>query len=431
LKLLFINPPVSHDCLYGQWDMSELKSTSPPIGLLSIAAYEREKKNEVMIIDAMAENLSFKQIAERVKKFMPDTVGLTAMTIQMESASRIASFIKTLYPFIKVILGGSHVTALPYETSRKYSHFDDYIIGEWEQYDRLDDLPFPAFDLIDFSKYRLSPFGTKSSHSVGLITSRGCPGKCTFCDRSVFGNKVRMHSASYVIALMDKLNREHGVSDFLFYDDLFVAHRKRLIEICYELKNRNYTWSCCARVDSVQADTLAMMKEAGCWLIEFGIESGSQKMLDFMKKGITIEKAEEAIRLTKKAGIASKGNFIIGHPGETRETLEGTLRFIRKTQLTYFQHTFFTPLPGSEAYAFADNYGIRSGSWDRYNTFAINYVPNGLTKEDLLHYSKKMWKAFYLRPRTIINQLTNIRSRDDISRLTKGAKTFVKTVWKR
>ena len=204
---------------------------------------------------------------------------------------------------------------------------------------------------------------------------------------------------------MDKLHRDNGISDFLFYDDLFVGNYPRLIEICSMLMQRDYTWSCCSRVDSLNLQTLKFMKKSGCLMIEYGIESGSQKILDLMRKGITKEKVTNAIDNTRKSGILSKGNFIFGYFGETEATFQETLEFIKKLNLDYFQHTYMTPLPGTEAWQKADSYGTFDKDWSKCNTFSINFVPKEITREKMVEMSKKAFREFYLRPKIIWREL--------------------------
>lgn len=468
MKILFINPPTSHKDLYGEWDMSDVKSVSPPIGVLSIAALARDAGHAVYFIDAATLGYNLDMIFQEMEDIDPDIVCITSMTISIDSAGNLAREIKNKYCNKPVILGGVHITALPEDTMRRYPAVDIGVLGEGEYtfmelVDRLehgggfqnivgiiyrkstgtsvrnrsrdfisnlDRLPFPAWDLVKPTpKYRLSAYGTKEDNSFGLITSRGCPGQCIFCDKSVFGKRFRAHSAEYVVDQIQLLKETRGMVDFLFYDDFFVANKRRLKRICELLRERGLkiSWSCCSRVDSVDPDVLKLMKENGCWMIEFGIESGSQKILDFMKKNITLEQTETGVRLTREAGIITKGNFIFGNLLETAETLEETINFAIKIKIDYFQHTFLSPLPGSYIYEIASQYGEFDREWKKMSTFAINFIPHGLTREELVYYSKYAWRKFYLRPRIIMNELKKARNIQSFGRLVRGAKAFVKS----
>ena len=388
---MLINPPVSFDVFYGEWDMSDVKSSSPPLGILSLASMIRKYGYEVKVMDAHAEGYGISAILSEIEDFDPDIVGITAMTVMISAAAEIAKAIKDHSPQVTTILGGVHVTAEPITTLERYPQFDYAVIGEgevvfteflerlrthgepksvqslvWKEggkinvnqrrafFKGLDEFPPPAFDLVPnlFNHYRLSVFGTRKFKSVGLVTSRGCTGKCTFCDLGVVGRGYRANSAKYLIELMKDVYEKYGVTDFLFYDDLFVGSRPRLQEVCEMIINEKlpFTWSCCARVDFIHVDMLKLMKQAGCWMIEYGIESGCQRIIDSMRKNITKEKIRETINATYDAGIVTKGNFIFGNPGETHDSIKESIDFACSIKLNYAQHTFLQPLPGSELY---------------------------------------------------------------------------------
>src|SRR3990167_8520984 len=227
VRLLFINPPVDFSVFYGDgaMDLSDTKSSSPPLGILHLASMAREYGYQVKLLDAHAESSSIGDILSLISEYRPNVVCLTAMTIMIDSAAKIAEFIKKEFPLITTIIGGVHVTAEPIETLKRYRAFDYAVVGEgeivlldflegyrrkevervqslvWRDEEKinvnprrmffkeLDNLPTPGFDLVPtlFSHYRLSVFGTKKFRSVGLVTSRGCTGKCTFCDLGVVG----------------------------------------------------------------------------------------------------------------------------------------------------------------------------------------------------------------------------------------------------
>jgi len=470
IRVMLVNPPVSFDMFYGEWDMSDVKSSSPPLGILSLASMIRHYGYPVTVLDAHAEGLTIDQIKEQIQTFSPDIVGITAMTVMISAAASIAQMAKEVDSDITTVLGGVHVTAEPIETLKRYPVFDYAVIGEGEIvftdflealhqhrhpstvtslvyregetinvnprrafFKGLDEFPPPAFDLVPnlFNHYRLSVFGTKKFKSVGLVTSRGCTGKCTFCDLGVVGRGYRSNTADYLIDLMKDVYAKYGVTDFLFYDDLFVGSRPRLTEICKTIIKEKlpFTWSCCARVDFIHVDMLKMMKDAGCWMIEYGIESGSQRIIDSMRKNITKEKIRETINATHDAGITTKGNFIFGNPGETHGSIRESIDFACSIKLTYFQHTFLTPLPGSELYETAGRYGTFDPSWDKMNTFAINFIPKGFTKQQMVDYSKHAWRRFYLRPHVMWGELMKLRSKEDIFRLWLAFKGFLKSAF--
>lgn len=477
-RILFINPPVEFKVFYPEdaMDLSDTKSSSPPIGILHLASIAREYGYPVKLIDAHAEELTVDKIIDIVKDFRADVVCLTAMTIMIDASAEIAKAIKNYNQMIVTMIGGVHVTAEPIKTLQEYPQFDFGVIGEgeivlldfldrlskvhdlaevkslvWKNpnngeiiinsrrdfYKDLDDLPFPAFDLVGdklFSHYRLSVFGTKHFRSIGLVTSRGCSGLCTFCDLGVVGRGYRIMTAPYLISHLKELSEKYQVNDLLFYDDMFTGNKKRLMDFCNAMieSGTPFTWSCCSRVDFVSyIDILDLMKKAGCHTIEFGVESGCQRILDSMRKNVTKEKISHVISMATNAGITTKANFILGHLGETHDSIEETISFAKSLNVNYVQHTHLVPLPGSEIYEQANKYGTFNPSWQAMNTMQINFIPKGFKREDLIKYSKKFWVSFYIRPKTIIQELKRIKTVEDIKRLWLALKSFFKVTIKR
>jgi radical SAM superfamily enzyme YgiQ (UPF0313 family) len=290
-----------------------------------------------------------------------------------------------------------------------------------------------AWDLLPSvtNPYRMSIVGTISDKSTALVTSRGCPGRCTFCDTKVYGMRYRWHSAENVAKMVKYLIEHCGIKDFLIYDSNFVANRKRLIDICniFIKENYNITWSCSARVNMVKPETLKLMKKAGCWQIAYGIESGSPQILEVMKKNITLKQVKQTLRWTKEAGIMSRGNFIFGYIGETKETLQETLDFLLEIDLDYFQQAFLTPFPGSEVSQGISEYGeVVTSDWDKMNNVDISFIPHGLSKEEMVKFSKKAFRKFYLRPKIIWTHLKLIIKYRIIRRYSKAFFAFVKTL---
>jgi len=471
LRVLFINPPVDFSVFYSDMDLSDTKSSSPPIGILHLASMAREYGYEVKLLDAHAEGMNMEQIVETIEAFQTDVVCLTAMTIMIDAAAEIAKAIKAKKPDIVTIIGGVHVTAEPTRTLEEYPQFDFGVVGEGEVvlldfldklakledlssvksliwrnhskgeitvnsrrdfYKDLDDFPFPAFDLVGdklFSHYRLSVFGTKHFKSIGLVTSRGCSGLCTFCDLGVVGRGYRIMTAPYLISHLKELSERYDVNDLLFYDDMFTGNKKRLLDFCEAMIEAGtpFTWSCCSRVDFVSyLDVLETMKKAGCHTIEFGVESGCQRILDSMRKNVTKEKIHHVIDMATKAGIITKANFILGHLGETHDSIMETIEFARSLNVTYVQHTHLVPLPGSETYELASKYGTWDPSWKKMNTLLINFIPRGMTRKDLVYYSKLFWRSFYLQPKVIWRELGRLKKVEDFKRLLLAIKSFVK-----
>lgn len=399
-------------------------SKAAPLGLCDLAAMLRRAGYSVSIVDIPAMEFSDEEALEAVLGQRPRIVGITAVTISVYNAARFAELVKQADPTIITVLGGPHITAVPEETMRLFPVFDvgaikegettvvelaetvrnggdlrkvnglllrdgDRILhtGEREILMDLDSLPFPAWDLLPpLDKfYRPSTFSYKRLPSSTLITSRGCPAKCIFCDTSVFGDRWRGYSAKRVIAMIKCLMSEYGIRDIQFLDDLFVVNRCRLIEFCKIMVEEkiDVTWSCQARVNGVKPDVLKMMADAGCWQMTYGMESANQEILDVLDKRIKVEQIANAIKWTHEAGMRVKGLFMAGNPLETRETLAKTKRFIEETGIDDVSWAAFTPLPGTAIYKTARQYGTFENDWRRMNLWTPLFVPWGLTREDI------------------------------------------------
>ena len=442
-RILLANAPYLLKERYGK--LASIGATLPCLGLLILGAVLRESGHHVRILDASALGLSYKETIEEIKKFGPDIIGLTAVTPSIFKTARLASMIKGTYPSMPIVIGGPHFTAVPHKTLTDYPAFDYGVIGEGEHtvvdlvealsasrkasnvpgvafrkngkvnfspsrpaIKDLDTLPFPAWDLLDKfpSRYRPALFKYKRLPSTHIISSRGCPHKCIFCDTSVFSRQIRFHSAEYVLEMIRYLVRDFNIREIIFEDDQFLIKKQRVAKICEGLLKAKYNvaWSCSGRVNSVNdLGFLKLMKRSGCWQINYGIESASQKILDFAKKAITIEQVEKAVSLTHRAGILAKGYFIFGLPYETEETMEKTIRFAKFIPLTDISVFMLTPFPGSRMYEIAKQHGTIENDFEKMNILDIVYVPKGLSKVTLLYFQRRFMKEFYLRPRIVGN----------------------------
>ncbi len=441
LDLVLINPPLTMEERYGKF--AALGSSTPNLGLCYLAASARSKGYSVKIIDAPVEDLDVNQTVSLVKELSPRFIGITAPTVSIIRASRLAKAIKDIGIKAPLIIGGAHVSALPEETMKEFSAFDIGVLNEGEftildllrtvgnprdlekisglvfregenvfltspkkPIENIDLLPYPAFDLLpDMVKYyRPASHSYLRLPSAALVTSRGCNGTCTFCARPFIGERYRGHSAEYTLGMIDLLVKQYGVRDILFYDDNFLLDKKRVTAICEGLlkKSYNISWSCLARNETISPDFCKLIKKAGCWQIAFGIESGDQTILNNLKKRTTVEKNLKAIELTNKAGIHSRGYFMIGCPGETVESMNKTMEFTVSSGLKDFHSTFCTPMPGSELFDTAESYGTFDRDWNKLGFWEPAFIPKGLTSEQIMSTHKKMFRVFYLRPKVIL-----------------------------
>jgi radical SAM superfamily enzyme YgiQ (UPF0313 family) len=469
-KIIFVKPLFG----YEEGDVS-IAGKDMPLGLCYLAGICRQSGYEVGIIDALALKKNCEQAVDLIIKESPEYVGITAVSLAIHSAAAIARGLKERDPGITVIIGGPHVSAVPRETMERFPEFDIGVIGEGEdtlvrvldhiergkelvgipglvirrkdgvsitgkpsRIKDLDRLPYPAFDLLPpihrYYRYALSVSNVQKLPVAPLITSRGCPHQCIFCDRSVFGNYYAAHGAEYVVSLMKELQERYGARSISFEDENFLLSRERSDELLRMLKRERLglTWGCSTRVDFINDELLCRMKEAGCWRISFGIESGSQEMLDFMKKGITLGQIENAVRMTKRAGIYAVGFFLLGGPGETRETLGQTLGLMRRLELDEMSLCLFTPYPGMEVYDGIERFGAANKKWQCLSRYRVNFVPNGLTDRDIRRAFRKGYAGFYLRPRIIFSYFMRMGNmdffKDTLARASCLLKAFFKLI---
>ncbi|MDQ7772369.1 MAG: radical SAM protein [Elusimicrobiales bacterium] len=448
-KIIFVNPPLSIEDRYGV--KSQSGGQTPPLGLLCLATMTRARGFDTSILDAAALGLGYPETVASILERSPGYVGITAVTISIGHAAELAARLKKADPDLVVMIGGPHLTALPSETMERYPQFDLGVIGEAdhtivellealdsgrdlsgvkglilrtpagtartaprERVGKMDELPMPAWELLpDLTRYYCPPVHTlKRIPAALLVASRGCPGKCTFCDRSVFGNVLRAYSARYTFGMIKELYHRHGVREIQLRDDNFTAYRSRTLELCALLKEArlDLVWTCAGRVDMVNPELLKAMKEAGCWQIWYGVESGSDEILARIMKNTTTRQVRDAVRMTRDAGISPCGFFMLGHPGETPATLERTIRFSRELPLDEAHFSFTTPFPGSWLYDHAEEYGTFDRDWSRLNGWLPVFVPHGLTAAGLEAASKRAFRGFYFRPRIILSYLLRIRS---------------------
>jgi radical SAM superfamily enzyme YgiQ (UPF0313 family) len=467
-KILLINPPYAHyDGVEGQG------GKNAPLNLAYLAAFVRERiqHTEVKIIDAEALELKFHVIYEKANKFSPDLIGITFPTPVYNNVKKICQDIKKNDKAIRIVLGGPHPSALPIETLNEFA-CDFVVIGEGEQtfFDLitalkksqpldlipgiaykdngkisinqprelirdLDQLPFPAKDLLPLEKYYLPPTKRiRKDNATNMITSRGCPYNCNFCmAKKVWGNKTRLRSVSNVINEI-RLNIEtFKMTEFSFHDEFFTLKRDRVFELCKTIvtEGMDISWVCMARAGSVDLKMLKMMKEAGCGKIGFGFESGSERMLKLMNKKINLTEAIESVRLCKKAGIKVFGAFILGYPGEDIQSIQETVDFASKLDCDTVAFFIAIPYPGTALYddALEKGYLKKPVNWNEFapvsNLESPLNIPN-FTPDELIEWKKNAYKKFYFRPRYILKRLCDIKTFSDIKDLWRGVKIFKK-----
>lgn len=417
----------------------------PPLGLAYIAAVLEQNGYTVSIIDANAEHLSLEEIVARIMRRGADLIGLSAVTPTVQMCYQIAAEIKRLDNSILTVIGGVHATALPEETLNEFIHFDFLIRGEGEfvfvellntlnnnatlnsikglvyrdngriimnemrsNIEDLDKLPFPARHLLSNRLYRTFD----SDRMTTIIAMRGCPAKCIYCAVNlVAGRKCRKRSPNNVIEEIKLCVSEYGTRFIAFLDDTFTFDKTWAHNLCAEFirtgLNKDIKWSCLTRVDNIDYGLLRHMKQAGCIRVEFGIESGSQELLDYLKKRITTQQVREAFLMAKKIGLSTMGFAMLNIPGETAETIAKTKRLIMEIEPDFLQLSFATPYPGTELFELCakDNL-LMSKDWSKYVFLNYQVIRNNLITESEL--KKLMWDiqhSFYLRPKYIFGVL--------------------------
>ncbi len=420
--------------------MKRLDITTPPLGLGYLASVLRKEGFKVKIIDDAVEKLGLNKLLNKVKNAL--IVGITSTTPTFNAALKYAQKIKNRFPEIFVVLGGVHVTFMPYD-ALKHEFVDAVCTGEGEytlkevaeRVERgktlegikgliykedgkiidngkrepvqdLDSLPFPAYDLMPLDRYTV--LGHRMEH-FPMISSRGCPFGCRYCSSSLFmGRKFRARSAENVVDEVEWLVNEFKAQYIAFSDDTFTLNKRRVEEICREIVNRgiDVEWSCSSRVDTINRSILEKMKRAGCSAIYYGVESASPAILRYYKKKINLDMVEKAVKLTKKFGIMTICSFIIGSPYETKEDMKATLRFALKLDPDYAQFSILTPYPGTEIYEEAKEKGLLlSTNFDDYTAGKPVLRNLYMSPEEISRFLKYCYLRFYLRPKFILREL--------------------------
>jgi radical SAM superfamily enzyme YgiQ (UPF0313 family) len=379
-KVLLINPPIRE----GE------PPRHIPTGLAIIASVLRNEGYKVSVLDINAERIGPEEVEKRLDKFSSyDIVGIGGLITTYRYIKQLMPKIKQHVPKAKIILGGGVVTENPTLLLSK-TDADIAVVGEGEitlvelfkvlendgdvkdvlgicykkggkiiqtgkrmLITKLDSLPFPAWDLFPMDIY-LNNVSTSDligiKTEINILASRGCSNNCNYCYH-IFGRGPRFRSVDNIIAEMKELKEKYGVESFTILDDTFTIIKERILEFCqkYIESGIGLPWSCYARVNQVDTEMIKAMKRAGCFWIGYGIESGSQKILNNMNKGVTVEHAEEAVWLTRNLGVYCNTTFMFGYPGETLETIKESVDFCKKNMI---KTTFFltTPYPGTVLY---------------------------------------------------------------------------------
>jgi len=373
MKVLLINPLIrAHDI-----------PRNFPLGLGYIAAVLLKEGHKVDVLDINADRLEKNEVMERIDNY--DIFGIGGLVTTYNYVSWLISEIKKKQEG-KILVGGglsvinelmfkagadiivdkegeltivdllNNLDNLNFVKGIYYKDKNGKIIKNEERdlIQNLDEIPFPAWHLFPIETYIKAPvLGTGSLRKMNILFGRGCPFRCTFCWHN-FGMSTRLRSVDNVIKEMKILMKDYNIQYFAFTDELFTVNKSKVLEFCDRVKELKIKWACASRVNTISEYMVRAMKEAGCNHIAFGIESGSQRILNNMNKGTTVEQGIKAVRITQRAGIRAHTSFIIGTPGETPESIWETVEFCKKAKPKLRVELFFmTPYPGSDLWDYA------------------------------------------------------------------------------
>ncbi|HOF04835.1 MAG TPA: radical SAM protein [Syntrophales bacterium] len=393
------------------------EAPAPPLGVSYVAAAFLAAGAEVRVFDYIVRRYTEAKLQAELDSFQPDIVGATSVTLNFPGAAAILTAVKRYRPEVVTVMGGPHVSFTAAATLQAYPGIDIIVMGEGEEtinelvnaeFDErklsmirgiayrsngepvvnearafiadLDALPLPARHLLPLSRYRAL------GYPISIITGRGCPYKCIFCQgRRMVGAKIRSRSASLVVDEIEEI-MSYGIDRINVADDLFVTDRKKVRAVCDEIRRRGlrFSWSAFARVNTVDRETLEIMKATGCDSISFGVESGNPEMLIRIKKKITLPQVRRAVRLCQDVGILPHTSFVVGLPGESPETLADTRKFASSLGSLYGYH-ILAPFPGTTVRERVAEYDLEilTDDWTRYDANRAITRTSRLRPEDI------------------------------------------------
>ena len=473
MRVLFLNPPPVEGvnivregrCMQrtGTWT----SSVWAPVSLAVTAAVLREQGIQVMIADCSVEDIDWAGLEKIISSFHPSLVVINTGTPSIDTDLGVASLAKKAVPGVHTLAFGIHPSALPDDCFEADEKLDMVVRGEPEFTIRdaaiaigsgsgldgipglsyrntdgsvehngkrpfiadLDELPFPAWDLIDTGLYRMPFSGEKF---LLVPTARGCPYGCTFCaNKAYYGAALRKRSPHRVVDEIALAVREFDVREFLFWSESFTNDQDYTIAIAEEIMNRglDISWVCNSRVDTVSPELLKTIKKAGCWMIGFGIESGNQGVLDQVHKGTTLTQAVQAVRMSQETGLEVTGHCVLGFPGETEATMRQTIDFAKFLRLDYVQFYCAVAFPGSKLYErCVENDWIDNDDWRYFEQNFSVLTTQQLTSGQVMEARERAYREFYRQPYLVSNVIRKIRSGRDVANFARMLRDFLSWV---
>jgi len=470
MQVLIINPPWPGKGFGTRSQNRIIKHRSDkflqfPIFLAYSAAQLKDEGFSVTYIDSVIQDLDFDQTLKEVKKKKPDVIFMETTTPSIEADYESLTSLKDATG-AKMLVGGPHATyfhtsiledcpaidvVIRHEfdtkiakvvanldslesvkgiTYRKVKKIVDNGDGEMAQ--DLDAIPFPDRDTIPWQWYLEAWYSRQPF--MNMMTSRGCPYHCAFClwPQSMYGHRQRFRSMDNVFAEIRYLIDRYGLKEINIDDGTFTTNKQRVIEFCQRLRKEKIKliWTCNGRVDNLDDEMLEEMKKSGCKMIRLGVESGSQEVLDKIKKGLTLKQIEDGVRMVKKHGIQALGGFMFGFPYDSKETVEQTIQFAKKLSPDQVQFSICMCYPGTSLYEYIkDNDLLLAKS---FKEFDMTHGPVASTldmeREDLKAILSRVYKEFYFRPKFFIQTLFNMKDTDEIKRVMRSLKSLIQTI---
>ncbi len=470
MKVLVTNPPWPGEG-YGarsdvRWPHKRTdKYLEYPIYLAYIVAVLEEAGVEVGFIDGVMEEMSIADFSRAVSSIRPDLVVIECSTPSIDYDLETARAVKDSVDGTSVALIGSHATFFHEEILSDNPAVNAICRGEAEMTVRelalslssgddlrqvkslsyregeevrvnpvrpliqdLDSLPFPARHIVRHDGYRAAIYS--GDCPTAMVSSRGCPHHCIYClwPETLYGHKFRARSAANVVDEMEHVVRDYGVDEIYFDDDCLTLSKKRVLEMCRLLLKRDVgvKWIVQSRVDTVDREVLTAMKEAGCHYILFGVESGSPRMLEIMKKRISLERVRQAFKNCRELGIRTQAFFLFGVPGETQETVEETIEFAKEIDADSTQFAIVVPHPGTELYETCVEHGwLVYDGWEDFAAENSLIETDHLTREEVEEARIRAYRRYYFRPGLVAKSLLGVRSFRDIKRLFRGGRSVL------
>jgi len=457
-RVLFITAPWSFKECYPPRmsnDKTTIAGATPPLGILYLSACLKQVGHHTGYVDGMDRALDW--VVDEINAFAPDIVAFSCTTFAWKRTVDLCRMIKQDRPEVVTLVGGPHVTGVKLHCLEE--GVDYGLTGDAEQsivslvaalesdmdlskikglvyrdeaeagkpklnlggfFKDLDSLPFPDYDLVDIRDYPPSVAFYNRLPSMTMMTTRGCPALCTFCDAS---SNFRVRSMDNVIEEIRFLKDTYDLKHILFYDEDLPLVKKRLYEMCNRFidEDLDISWCCNSRADSIDEPMVKLMKKAGCWRILVGVESGNQETLDAIMKGLTLAEIKEKVKMIRSYGIEVLGTFIFGLPGETYEMGLKTVDFAIEIDLDYAIFLKLTPFPGTHMAQGIEKKGRLTGNWAPN---LISFVPNEMTEEEMAKLSSEAIRRFYMRPAYLLKRGLKMRSWRDLERNLRGFFSF-------